>query len=106
VPISTKVVSSNSAYGEVFLIQHYVIKVCQWLEAGQWFSPGTPVSSTNKTDHDITEITLTPQPPYKATPTKDYDSYKAIFSLQTGWPYLMVDYYATVLWIYLLYFEY
>jgi hypothetical protein len=55
------------------------------------------VSSTNKTDHDITEITLTPQPPYKATPTKDYDSYKAIFSLQTGWPYLMVDYYATVL---------
>jgi len=27
--------------------------------AGQWFSPGTPVSSTNKTDHhDITEIQL------------------------------------------------
>ena len=24
-------------------------KVCQWLTAGQWFSPGTPVSSTNKT---------------------------------------------------------
>jgi hypothetical protein len=45
----------------------------------RWFSPGTPVSSTNKTDrHDITEIllkvalntiTLTL---YKATPTKDY----------------------------------
>jgi len=34
-------------------------KVCQWLVAGQWFSPGTPVSSTNKTDrHDITEILL------------------------------------------------
>ena len=34
-------------------------KVCQWLMAGQWFSPGTPVSSTNKTDHhDITEILL------------------------------------------------
>ena len=34
-------------------------KVCQWLAAGQWFSPGTPVSSTNKTDHhDITEILL------------------------------------------------
>ena len=32
-------------------------KVCQWLVAGWWFSPGTPVSSTNKTDHhDITEI--------------------------------------------------
>jgi hypothetical protein len=27
--------------------------------AGQWFSPGNPVSSTNKTDcHDITEILL------------------------------------------------
>jgi len=27
--------------------------------AGQWFSPGPPVSSTNKTDrHDITEILL------------------------------------------------
>ena len=26
---------------------------------GQWFSPSTPVSSTNKTDrHDITEILL------------------------------------------------
>jgi hypothetical protein len=34
-------------------------KVCQWLAAGQWFSTGTPVSSTNKTDrHDITEIVL------------------------------------------------
>ena len=36
-------------------------KVCQWLTTGhdQWFSPGTRVSSTNKTDrHDITEILL------------------------------------------------
>jgi hypothetical protein len=34
-------------------------KVCQWLVVGQWFSPGTPVSSTNKTDrHDITAIVL------------------------------------------------
>jgi hypothetical protein len=34
-------------------------KVCQWLTAGGWFSPGTPVSSTNKTDHyNITEILL------------------------------------------------
>jgi len=34
-------------------------KVCQWLAAGRWFSPRTPVSSTNKTDHrDITEILL------------------------------------------------
>jgi len=34
-------------------------QVCQWLAAGQWFSSGTLVSSTNKTDHhDITEILL------------------------------------------------
>ena len=31
-------------------------KVCQWLVAGRWFSSGTPVSSTNKTDYGITEI--------------------------------------------------
>jgi hypothetical protein len=24
-------------------------KVCQWLATGRWFSPSTPVSSTNKT---------------------------------------------------------
>jgi hypothetical protein len=41
----------------IVLIQHYVIKVCQWLAAGQWFSLGIRVSSTNKTDyHFITEI--------------------------------------------------
>ena len=34
-------------------------KVCQWLESGLWFSPGTPISSTNKTDcYDITAILL------------------------------------------------
>ena len=34
-------------------------RVCQWLATCQWFSPGRPVSSTNKTDiHDITEILL------------------------------------------------
>jgi len=34
-------------------------KICQWLAAGQWFSTGTPVSSTNKTNsHDITQILL------------------------------------------------
>ena len=34
-------------------------KVCQWLAAGRWFSPGTPISSTNKSDrHDITDILL------------------------------------------------
>ena len=34
-------------------------KVCQWPVAGQWFSLGTLVSSTNKIDrHDIAEILL------------------------------------------------
>ena len=34
-------------------------KVSQWLAPGRWFSPHTPVSSTNKIDcHDITEILL------------------------------------------------
>ena len=34
-------------------------KVCKWLATGLWFSPGTPVSSTNKTGHhDIAEILL------------------------------------------------
>ena len=34
-------------------------RVCQWLAIGRWFSPGTPVSSTNKTDcQDITKILL------------------------------------------------
>jgi hypothetical protein len=34
-------------------------KICQWFKIDRWFSPGTPVSSTNKTDfYDITEILL------------------------------------------------
>ena len=34
-------------------------KVCRWLMVGRWFSPGTPVSSTNKPDrHNKTEISL------------------------------------------------
>ena len=34
-------------------------KVCQCLVADRWFSPGTLISSNNKTDrHDITEILL------------------------------------------------
>jgi hypothetical protein len=36
-----------------------VVRICQGLVAGCWFSPGNPVSSTNKTDHhNITEILL------------------------------------------------
>jgi len=60
VPITPNVVSSNPVLARyVYSIQHYVIRVCQWFATDQWFSTGTPVSSTNKTDcHDITETLL------------------------------------------------
>jgi len=46
-------------HGDVYSIQHYVIKVCQCLAAGRWFSPGTVIPSTNKAHrHYITEILL------------------------------------------------
>ena len=45
--------------GRGVLVTTLCDKVCQWLAAGQCFSSGTPVSSTNKTDsHYITEILL------------------------------------------------
>jgi hypothetical protein len=45
--------------GEVYSIQHYVIKFVSDLRQVGWFSLGTPVTSTNKTYlHDITEILL------------------------------------------------
>ena len=57
--ITINVVSSNSAHDEVYSIQHYVIKFIKLLATGRWFSPGTPVSSTNKTHrHDKTNILL------------------------------------------------
>jgi hypothetical protein len=56
--ITAKVVSSNLVHGEVCWIQHYVIKFVSVLRQVSGFSPGLPVSSTNKTDlHDIAEIT-------------------------------------------------
>ena len=52
VPITNNVVSPSPVYGEVYSIQHYVIKFVSDF-------PGPPVSPTNKTDrHDITEILL------------------------------------------------
>ena len=39
--------------------RYNIDKVCQRLAAGRWFSPGIPISSTNKTDHhEITEVLL------------------------------------------------
>jgi hypothetical protein len=50
VPIDINVVRLNSPHGEVYSIQHYVIKFCQWF---------SPISSINIADsHDITEILL------------------------------------------------
>jgi len=58
VSIAAKVLSSNPTHGEVYPIQHYVMKFVSVLQQVGGFS-GTPVSSTNKTDsHDITEILL------------------------------------------------
>ena len=50
VPIATNAVNSNLTHGEVYTIQHYVIKVCHLDVAGRWFFPDTLDSSTNKTD--------------------------------------------------------
>jgi len=50
VPNTTKVVSLNPDHGEVYSIQHYVIKFVSDFATGWWFSLGTPVSSINKTD--------------------------------------------------------
>ena len=51
-------------------------KVCQWLSTGQWFSLGTLVFSTNKTDHhDITEILLKVALSTITAPIIDYIDY-------------------------------
>ena len=56
VPITTDVVISNPASGDFTTLCD---DVCQLLAAGRWFSPCTPVSSTNKSDrNDITEILM------------------------------------------------
>jgi hypothetical protein len=59
VSITIKVVSSHPFHGEVYSIQHHVIKFVSDLPRAGGFSPGTPVSSTNKTDRqDITGLLL------------------------------------------------
>ena len=57
--LSPLVVSSNPAHGEVYSIQHYVIKFVIDLRQVSRFLPVLPVSSTNKTNRrDITGILL------------------------------------------------
>ena len=55
-----KVIVLFDCHGRDRMVIKLCDKVCQWLAfRGQWFSPGTPVSSTNKHDlHNITEILL------------------------------------------------
>jgi hypothetical protein len=49
----------ESCSDEVDSIYHYMMKFCQWLATGLWFSPDTLDSSTYKPDrHDIAEIVL------------------------------------------------
>jgi hypothetical protein len=56
-PCERRQIESRS--GEVYSIQHYVIKFVSDLRQVGRFSLCTPVSSTNKTDcHNITEILL------------------------------------------------
>ena len=67
IPIFTKLciphIRSKESRFYLWYIEHVdttlCYKVCQWFVTGQWFPPGTPVSSTSKTDrHDIAEILL------------------------------------------------
>ena len=46
-PITTKIVSSNALHGEVYSIQHYLIKFVSDLRQVSGFSQGTLVSSIN-----------------------------------------------------------
>jgi hypothetical protein len=55
VPITTKIVSYKPALGEVYSKK----KLCDKVIHGRRFTPGTPASSTTKTDRpDIAEILL------------------------------------------------
>ena len=59
VPITANVVSSNPTHGEVYLIQHYVIKFVSDLRQVSGFLLVLKVSSTNKTDRNgISEVLL------------------------------------------------
>ena len=57
--ITTNIVSSNTAHGEVYLIHHYVIKFVSDSRQISGYLRNLPFSSINKTDrHDIIEILL------------------------------------------------
>jgi hypothetical protein len=52
-------ISAYYHYSCEFIARCALCNVCQWLTTCWWFSLGTPLSSTNKTDrHDIAEVAL------------------------------------------------
>jgi hypothetical protein len=68
VPITTYVVNSNHADGEVSSIQHYVRKLPVTCEFGGfirvlWFPP--PIKLTNDITEILLKVTLNIIPPYK-----------------------------------------
>jgi len=57
--ITSEIVNLNPVHGEVYSIQHYVIKFVSDLQQVGGFLLVLPVSSTNKTNcHNIIEIML------------------------------------------------
>jgi hypothetical protein len=57
---TTCTISAYYHYSSEYEPRSLCDKVYQRLATGRWFSPGTPISSTNKTENqNITEILLT-----------------------------------------------
>jgi hypothetical protein len=72
-------------------------KVCQWLATGQWFSPDTSVSSTNKTDcQNITELLLRTIKPTNLTPDGCKQKCYFLIWLESMLEYLSWHYYLSV----------
>jgi hypothetical protein len=78
---------------------HRVDRACQWLAAGQWFSPATPASSNSNTDsHDITEILLkVALKPHNPDPWLYHSRYNPMYELQSNL-YSMVTLWRKKIW--------
>jgi hypothetical protein len=58
-PINNDFLDPNIVHGEVYSIQHFLKCVSEICGRSVYFSPGTPITSTNKTTcHDIAELLL------------------------------------------------
>ena len=95
-----------SAYHHWFILVRISIRarcttlsdsVCQLLATGRWFSPGSPVSSTNKTDrHEITEILLKVA---LRTIKQTNKPFSTIFRLDFGRVMYLVFHFITPFWV-------